>query len=229
MIGTLLSLLGLALLDSLNPSALAVTIYLLLRGTPYAAKVLTYVVAVFASYLGIGVLLMLGLGSVWGYVDGPGAYAVQGVAGALLLGYSLLAPDKPRGERKVRAPRSVGLPAVFLLGGGITVVEFSTAFPYLGALAILANADLDAALWLPILAAYNAIFVLPPLLLLAAYGAFGSRLTERFERLRERFEGGSRGALLWVAGIAGFLLLADSLAFFDFFGLLGDVGGPRRG
>jgi len=217
--GTLASLLGLALLDSLNPSALAVTIYLLLQGKPYAAKVLTYVSAVFASYLGLGVLLMLGLGSVWEYLDGPGAYAVQGVAGALLLGYALLAPGRPRGE-KVRAPLSPGFVSVFLLGVTITVVEFSTAFPYLGAIAILTNADLTVARWLPILVVYNVIFVLPPLLLLAVYGAFGARMRERFERLRERFQSGSRETLLWVTGIVGFFLLADSLAFFDFFGLL---------
>ena len=225
MIGTLASLFGLALLDSFNPSALAVTIYLLLHGKPYAAKVLTYVSAVFISYLGIGVLLMLGLGSVWEYVDGSAAYAVQGVAGALLLGYALFAPGKPR-EKKVRAPLAVGLPAVFLLGVTITAVEFTTAFPYLGAIAILTNAEMGPAGWLPVLIAYNAIFVLPPLLLMVMYGAFGARMRERFVRWRERFEGGSRGTLLWVLGIVGFLLLADCLAFFDFFGL---VNAPRGG
>lgn len=223
MIGTLASLFGLALLDSFNPSALVVTIYLLLQGKPYAAKVLTYVSAVFISYLGIGVLLMLGLGSVWEYVDGSAAYAVQGVAGALLLGYALFAPDKPR-EKKARAPLAVGLPAVFLLGATITAVEFTTAFPYLGTIAILTNVEMGLAGWLPILIAYNTIFVLPPLLLVAMYGAFGARMRERFERWRERFESGSRGTLLWVLGIVGFLLLADSLAFFGFFGL---VNAPR--
>ena len=218
--GTLASLFGLALLDSLNPSALAATIYLLLQGKTYMVRALTYVSAVFFSYLGIGVLLMLGFGSVWAYLSGPGAYAVQGVAGALLLGYALFAPDKPRDEKKTRTPRAAGLPAIFLLGVTITVVEFSTAFPYLGAIAILTNAEMEVAGWLPILIGYNAIFVLPPLLLVAVYGAFGSRMRGSFERWRERFESGSREATLWIVGIVGFLLLADSLAFFDFFGLV---------
>lgn len=220
MTGTLASLFGLALLDSLNPSALAITIYLLLQGRSYAGKVLTYVSAVFLSYLGVGVVLMLGFSSVWGYVDDPGAYAVQGVVGVLLLGYAVFAPDKPRGEKKVLAPLAVGIPAIFLLGVTITLVEFTTAFPYLGAIAILTNAELPVAGWLPVLVAYNAIFVLPPLLLLAAYGAFGTRLTAHFERWRGRFESGSRESLFWILGIVGFLLLADSLAFFDFFGLV---------
>ena len=220
MTGTLVSLLGLALLDSINPSALAVTIYLLLQGGSYAPKVLTYLSAVFASYLSIGVLLMPGLGSVWGYVDGPGAYVVQGIIGAVLLGYAVFAPDKPRREGRTRTPRSRSLGAIFLLGVTITVVEFSSAFPYLGAIAILTNADLSAVLWLPILVGYNLIFVLPPFLLMALYLAFGPRLRGRFERFVERLGKSSRETLLWITGLVGFFLLADSLAYFEFFGLV---------
>jgi cytochrome c biogenesis protein CcdA len=102
----------------------------------------------------------------------------------------------------------------------ITVVEFSTALPYLGAVAILTNAGLTAAQWLPILAAYNLVFVAPPLLLLGAYRAFGARLRPAFERWGERLRGAGRETLLWILGIAGFLLLADSLRYFEFFGLV---------
>ena len=221
MIALLLSLLGLALLDSINPSALAVTMYLMFAGRPFVGKVLTYVGAVFASNLVLGVLLMIGLGSLRGYLESPVAYAVQGTIGALLFGYAVFTPGKPRKEGTgVRQPRSWNLGAVFLLGITVTVVEFSTAFPYLGAVALMTNAGLLATQWLPILIAYNAIFVAPPLLLLAAYSFFGSRLEARFEKLRDRFAKGSRETMLWIAGIVGFLLLADSLAFFDFFGLV---------
>ena len=57
----LIGLLGLALVDSLNPSAIGVTVYLLLAGDRYVARVLTYLSGVFATYLGIGVLLLLGV------------------------------------------------------------------------------------------------------------------------------------------------------------------------
>lgn len=221
MIETLAPLFGLALLDSVNPSALAVTIYLILGGGGYARRVLVYMSAVFLSYLAAGVLLMLGLGSVWGSVDGPVAYAVQGVVGALLLGYALFAPGKGKPRKGgVRLPRSLGLAPVFLLGVTVTAVEFSTAFPYLGAVAILTDASLPLEQWLPVLVGYNAIFVLPPLLLLAAYSVFGARLRGRMERWRERLEAGTRETLLWILGIVGFFLLADALARFGFFGLV---------
>jgi len=217
--GLLISVFGLALLDSINPSALAVTLYLLVTERSYAPRVLTYVAAVFATYLAAGVLLLLGLDTAWGYLDGPVAYAVQGVIGAALLLYGIFAPSE-KAERKKRVPGSRSLAAVFLAGVTITAIEFSTAFPYLGAIALLTQADLVLGQWLPVIVAYNLIFVLPPLLLLASYRVFGPRLRGLFDRYRERFQGGSRGAMLWIAGIVGFLLLADSLRYFGFFGLL---------
>jgi cytochrome c biogenesis protein CcdA len=219
--GLLLPLLGLALLDSLNPSALAVTIYLLLNGGPYARRVLVYLSGVFLAYLSAGALIMLGLDPVSGYFGGPAAYGTQGAVGAAMLLYALLAPGKPREEEtRVRQPRSWSLGAIFLLGVTVTAVEFVTAFPYLGAIAILTTADLPAAQWLPILVVYNAIFVLPPLLLLAAYVAFGKRLESHLGRYAERLKKEARETMLWLLGIVGFFLLADALRYFDFFGLL---------
>ena len=216
----LFSLFGLALLDSINPSALAVTMYLLFSGRSFVVKVLAYVSAVFLSYLGLGILLMLGLNSVRGYLESPVAYTVQGVLGVALLAYAVFAPYKPQGKDKgVREPRSLNLGAVFLLGITVTVFEFPTAFPYIEAVALMTNAGFSVVQWLPVLISYNAIFVTPPLLLLAAYSLFGARVEARMEKLRDRFAKGSRETMLWIAGIVGFLLLADSLVFFDFFGL----------
>ncbi|CAA9474561.1 MAG: hypothetical protein AVDCRST_MAG02-4368 [uncultured Rubrobacteraceae bacterium] len=217
MIEVLAPVFGLALLDSLNPSAVAITLYLLLSGGSFVPRVISYAAGIFSANLVLGAALMLGLGSVAGLFDGPVAYGAQGVVGAALLGYAILAPDNPKKEKKERRPRSLGLGAVFLLGMTITVVEFSTALPYLGALAILTNAGLTAGQWLPVLAAYNLVFVSPPLLLLGVYRAFGARVRPTLERWKERLQGASREALLWVLGIAGFLLLADSVRYFGFF------------
>ena len=60
MFGSLLALLGLALLDSINPSALLMTLFLVTAGAR-AGRVLTYIAAVFLTYFIIGLLLMLGL------------------------------------------------------------------------------------------------------------------------------------------------------------------------
>ncbi len=220
MTGVLVPVFGLALLDSLNPSAVAITLYLLLSGGSFVPRVLSYAAGIFSANLVLGSTLMLGFGSVWGLFDGPVAYGAQAVVGAALLGYAILAPGQPKKEKKERRPRSLGPGAVFLLGMTITVVEFSTALPYLGAVAILTNAGLSVAQWLPVLAAYNLVFVAPPLLLLGAYRAFGARLRPAFERWGGRLQSAGREALLWILGIAGFLLLADGLRYFEFFGIV---------
>ena len=143
-----------------------------------------------------------------------------------MLGYAVLAPDRPQGKKKGRKPRSLGPGAVFLLGITITVVEFSTALPYLGAVAILTNAGLTFAQWLPVLPVYNLVFVAPPLLLLGAYRVFGARLRPTVERWGKRLRSAGRGTLPWILGIAGFLLLADCLRYFEFFGFLYAPGVP---
>lgn len=215
---------GLALLDSVNPSALLVTISLLLTTRSYRSRVAVYLVAVFLTYFGIGALLMLGLDGVWttlgGWLDRPVAKAGQGVVGGVLLLFGAFAPSASGRPRAGRDARSRSLGGVFLLGVTITVVEFSTALPYLGAIGLLTDADLPAAGWLPMLFAYNVVFVLPPVLLLAAYELVGARLRHRLDGLRDRLERGSRGAWLTILFLVGLFLVADSLAFFDFFGLV---------
>ena len=218
---------GLALIDSVNPSAIAVTLYLLLAGGSYTPRVLTYLAAVFSSYLLIGVLLMLGLDAIWDYLYSPAAYAVQGVVGALMLLYGILAPGDRADERATRLPRSLGLGPIFLLGVTITVVEFSSALPYLAAIAILTKAELAASQWVPVLVVYNLIFVLPPLLVLGVYRLLGSRVQGRFEGYLEKLRRGSRSTLLWIVAIVGFVLLADSLRYFDFFGFVDVPDVPR--
>lgn len=218
--GLLISVLGLAFLDSVNPSALFVTLWLLgQRGD--ASKVSAYLAAVFATYFAVGALLLLGLDAVRDYLSGPVGYGAQGALGAAMLLYAFFPISGAGEEERLRPPESGGVVGLAALGVAVTAIEFFTALPYLGAIAILANADLPPLAWLPVLVAYNLVFVFPPFSLLALYALFGARLEARLGRLRERARGGvSRNTLLWVVGIAGFLLLRDALCYFDFFGLL---------
>lgn len=227
--GLLAGVFGLAVLDSLNPSAILMTLYLL-TGAGHARRVLTYLAGVVGTYFTIGLLALFGLDLATSLgerlLNGPVAYAIQGLIGALMLVYSLL-PHRQRGGRRERRPPLTSRPgALFALGATITLVEITTALPYLAAIGLLTSAHLTPVQSLPILVAYNLIFVAPPLLLLAAYGAVGARLEARFTALRARLAAGSREATLWIVGIVGFFLLQDSLAYFEFFGLLASVAPP---
>ena len=83
--------------------------------------------------------------------------------------------------------------------------------PYFGAIALLTTADLPMARWLPLLVLYNAIFVLPPVLLLVGTSCSGGRLDARYADLRERLQAGARETMLWIFGLVGGGLLVSSV------------------
>lgn len=230
MSGALLGVLALALLDSINPSALAVTIYLLITSRPYTARVLTYIAAIFCTYLTIGVAMMLGLDAVLGWagdlLESPVVYGAQGIIGGAMLIYAIAAPDpKIEDVPQTRVATRSGLIGIALLGVTITAVELVTAFPYFGAIGILTREGLSLPEWLPVLIMYNVIFVLPPLALLTIYRLFGQRLEERFRRLIPRLNKEARVTMLWIIGIVGFFLLADSISQFESLGISVDFFG----
>ncbi|HET6750654.1 MAG TPA: GAP family protein [Actinomycetes bacterium] len=216
------AIVGLAVLDSINPSALLVTIALLLRGRPARPLVAVYVAAVLITYFAIGLALALGLGlTPETVIQSDAAYLAQAALGAGMLAYAVLAPGRTR--RRVaaeprRLPAATHPVAVAALGVAVTALELPTALPYLGAVGAITRADLAVADWLPLLVTYNLIFVLPPLLLLAGHVVLGDGAGALLERLRDRLRGTAREALLWVVGLAGFFLLADAFGRFQVIG-----------
>lgn len=218
-----LALLGLALVDSVNPSALLVTLYLL-RGPAPVRTVTAYMSGVFASYLTVGILLVQGLDvlltrfgdALWS----PGAYAAQGVIGAAMLLYSFRPARTSNKAVSQKAAGAATLAGLFVLGVGVTVVEMTTALPYLAATGIISYMRWPAYQWLAALVAYNLVFVAPPMALLALSLLLGRKIEKRMTALRERLERAGREAAMWIIGIVGFYLLMDALAYFDFFGLV---------
>jgi cytochrome c biogenesis protein CcdA len=209
------AIVGLAVVDSINPSALLATIVLLLRGRRARPLVAVYLIAVLATYLAIGVVLTLGLGlTARAVIHSDAAYLVQGVLGAAMLAYALLAPGRRRQQGPVEHPRlptAMRPAAVFALGMVVTVLELPTALPYLGAVGALTRADLAPVDWLPLLVLYNVIFVLPPVLLLAGHVVLGERAEAVLGQLRDRLGRAAREGFLWLLGLVGFFLLADAL------------------
>jgi cytochrome c biogenesis protein CcdA len=193
----------------------AAIVGLVLRGPDARPLVVVYVAAVLVTYFAIGLVLTLGLGlTPKAMLESDAAYLAQGVLGTAMLAYAVLAPGRSRGHGPTRARHlpAAGRPmAVFALGVAVTVLELPTALPYLGAVGAITRADLTVADWLPLLVAYNLIFVLPPVLLLAGHMALGDRAGALLERLRDRLGGAAREGLLWLLGLVGFFLLADAL------------------
>jgi cytochrome c biogenesis protein CcdA len=124
-------------------------------------------------------------------------FIVQGLIGLAMLLYAIRAPTTAKSSPRV-APSASSYAALALLGVTVTTVELATAVPYFGAIALLTTARLPMAEWLPLLVLYNAIFVLPPVLLLVGQLVFGSRLDARYAAPRERLQAGARETMLWI-------------------------------
>lgn len=160
----LIGLLALALVDSINPSAIAGTVYRLGQGRT-AAHVVIYIIAICGTYLALGATMMLGLDAVLPSVrplaEGRLGFIVQSLIGLAMLFYAVRAPafspSAPRTE-----PHAATFAAIALLGVTVTALELPTAVPYFGVIALLTAANLSTVQWLPLLVVYNAIFVLPP-------------------------------------------------------------------
>lgn len=205
---TIAGVLLLAVVDSINPSALVVTLYLLsTAGSRALAHVAVYVCAIFFTYLLLGVMMVLGieslLPSVGGVLSGQAGLITQSLVGLVLLVYSLAASTDRQPSPVVARPSASTYAALGMLGVVVTAMELPTAIPYFAAIALIAEAGFPMRTWAPLLGVYNLIFVLPPIALLVGHLVLRKRLAQPYAALTRRLESGARETALWVAGLVG--------------------------
>jgi len=207
-------LISLAVVDSINPSAIVITLYLLSRERAHA-QVAVYIGAIFVTYLVLGVMMMAGLDlivpALGAVLRSPPGLIAQALVGLAILAYSLTASVDRTSSEPVTAPSASTFVALVMLGVSVTAMELPTALPYFAAIAVLTSAELPVQEWAPLLCLYNAIFVLPPIVLLVVHLIVGEQLRERYSDLRQRLEGGARETLLWIAGFVGAGLFVTSV------------------
>lgn len=216
-------LVGAAIIDSVNPCAFGVLIFLLaylLKAFPSRRSVLThglaYISAVFLTYLIAG-LFLLPVISQLGRVS-AGVYVGIGV---LLIMFGILeikdfffygrGPSLsifPSASRRIEAlvGRITGkLSTSFFLGVFVALVELPcTGAVYLGVLALVSLAGLTANNFL-LLALYNLLFVLPLVIILFLIHRGGQ--AEKFEMWREKYRGYMRLAIgLLLMALGGWMI-----------------------
>ncbi len=210
---------GAAIIDSINPCAFGVLIFLLayLIKNFHSRRLvlihgLTYISAVFLTYLIAGLLLLpvisqLGKMSMWAYV-GIGIILI--IFGLLEIkdfffygkGPSLgILPFASRRIEIIVRHITGKLSTSFFLGVFVALVELPcTGAVYLGVLALVSLAGLTANNFL-LLVIYNLLFILPLVVILLLIYRGGQ--TEKFEEWREKYRGYMRlaiGLLLIVLG-----------------------------
>ena len=216
-------LVGAAIIDSINPCAFGVLIFLLayLFRTFHARRLvllhgLTYISGVFITYLIAGLLLLpvinqLGRVSAGAYI-GIGIILI--IFGLLEIkdfffygkGLSLgIVPSASRRIEMVVRHITGKLSTSFFLGVFVALVELPcTGAVYLGVLALVSLAGLTANNFL-LLVLYNLLFVHPLVVILFLIHRGGQ--TEKFEIWREKYRGYMRLAIgLLLIGLGGWMI-----------------------
>lgn len=207
---------GLALLDTLSPSTLGVTVYLLLKDKEKLTKRLfVYLLTVAGFYFTVGVLLMLGLGFLLDIISGILQNRIVSwalfIIGAILFSASFFVSVKKKPD--LPALKSISILSMVALGFTTSLVEVGTAFPYFAAIGIMTTSNLSWVEWSSILAGYNFIMVLPPFLLFLLYLLFGGWMQKPLEKLRVKIANNTGSALSWIMCIVGVILILNSLDY----------------
>jgi cytochrome c biogenesis protein CcdA len=207
----LVALVGsIAIVDSVNPSTLVPALWL--AAAPRGRGLASYTLGVFLVYLAGGLLLVFGPGpaliSSLHHVRGPLEHALQAAGGIVAVAFAAaLWRARPR-EGEARRPRRSYTPAsAFALGSGIMAIELPTAFMYFGAISAIIAERPAAIAKILLLVAYNAVFVMPVLALLAVHRLARDRVERWLDRAEVRLRRFANAALTGLAGAGGTALL----------------------
>ncbi|MDO7906248.1 GAP family protein [Paenibacillus sp. JX-17] len=207
---------GLALLDMLSPTALGVTVYLLLTEKErLGSRLIVYLITVAAFYFLAGIAVRLGMDVVMKVFSSILKNRILSwfmlITGVLLFTASFYYPKNTKSD--VPRPKSKSAAAMIALGFTTSLIEVGTAFPYFAAIGLMSASNLAVCQWLPILAGYNFIMLLPPLILFILHLLFGRVMQQPLEKMRVKLMSYSGSAVSWMMSIFGLILIFYSLDY----------------
>ncbi len=210
------SLVAIAAIDSLNPTATALQVYLLTTAKPIVRSI-AFIAGIFLSYWTVGLLATFGftslitsmLGTLGGWI-----YVIEFVLGITLIcvSYTLNLSSNSNQTAK-KQPRSLHPIRTFLLGMSVTLLEVPTALPYLAAIERLARAKLSLLNLAVILGFYNLVFVIPLIWLLCIYITLQKKSAKLLRQVNQAIVKWSPKILQILLFVMGTLLVADCIAY----------------
>lgn len=201
---------GLALLDTLSPTIIGVTLYLVLTDNKnLTTRLLAYLFTVALLYFSLGILMMFGLN----YLMEAFTNVFQNkifswvifIIGMILFISSFFVPANKKSN--IPKPKSQSILSIIFIGFITFIIEAGTALPYFAAIGLLTSIDIPFYQWIPIIAAYNIIMILPALLIFLGYRLFGKSINHTLVKLRNKISSSSNSVLSWIMCIVGAILI----------------------
>jgi hypothetical protein len=229
----LISLMGLALIDSTSIGTLLIPIWLLMDHREVrASSIMIYLLTIAGFYLLMGLAIMLGADMLAGH-DGPAqtgeaipttsTTSLLVLIAQLAIGIGLFVisfrfdGSKPgassRVERWKQKAADAQSSARFLMGLALFAALAEVAFmlPYLGAIALIASVQLPWHLVFALLLSYCLLMILPAIVLFIMRMIVGERIRPMLLSVDQWITRNAESALGWMLGIAGFLIAGDAI------------------
>ncbi|MEN9872823.1 MAG: hypothetical protein RL450_758 [Actinomycetota bacterium] len=213
----LMGILGLALLDSLNPATiLTVGMIFLLREEQRFATAISAILGafglVFLSGAGLFVTAQWSATQITGLLGWISTFVFI-VAGLWLIWHGV-ARLKPAQRKEIHLPHWVSPGTAWFFGGFFTAADLPNALPYLVAIERLVDVEAGwNALW--VIFAYSLVYCLPCIFLLIFFKLNQSKMQKFVVLLHERFGKGERKASIGVA--VSLIALGIAVAAVPFF------------
>lgn len=213
MIELLVTLAAIALLDSINPNAMAVQIYLLSTPKPIPRSI-AFIFGDFLAAWISGMLIALGaMQLITNFFDRLGdlLYVMQFIIGVALvvLGWNIGELMQPS---RVKQPKSLKPTATFLFGLTMALVEAPTALPYLVAIERITQTDPTVSQLALLLLFYVSIFILPLVIIVIVYQIAQNRASQILSGLQEFVNRWFPTLFRYVLIGFGIILILDSVA-----------------
>jgi hypothetical protein len=229
----LISLIGLALIDSTSIGTLLIPVWLLLdQRQVRVSSMMIYLLTIAGFYLLVGLVIIVGADMLMS-PDNSAAVANEPATNSLTsliilivqlaIGVCLFVisfrfnSSKPgateRIERWKTKAANAGTSPRFLMGLALfaAMAEVATMLPYLGAMAMITSANLNWMSVVALMASYCVIMVLPAIALLSLRLLMAERIRPTLIAVDNWITKNAETALGWVLGIAGFLIARDAL------------------
>ncbi|MBD1858795.1 MULTISPECIES: GAP family protein [Leptolyngbya] len=204
---------AIALLDSINPNAVAAQVYLLTTPKPVPRSIAFILGEILAAWIA-GMLIAFGMMQLIAKVFnqlGAVLFILQFLLGIALLylGWNF---QKLISKTAVKRPKSLKPSDMFLFGFMLAFTEAPTALPYLAAIEQMTRTNPSLTELALLLLFYDVIFVLPLILLVVVYVIAQNRSTQAIALIQEFVSRWFPVLFQVVLILLGIVLIADSIA-----------------
>lgn len=205
-----------AIIDTLAPGILGATAYIMLMNSEKKIqRLVIFLIITQGSYFILGIIFMMGNEVIIEFITKVRESFLMGVF-LLIFGLSLVLlsvtlPQITKNNTNIYArffrkiDSELRVKTILILALFIFLMEVTQAIPYWAVLGLMTYNSFSIPLWMPTLAIYNTLMVLPSIILIVIYKIRSDKTESTLSKLKDRLM--TSNAFLWAIGGAGGIFL----------------------